>query len=1211
MISSVLLLFPFFAVAFAANDWNTPCVTGQCSYDLPTTTSGPSGTMKIWGSENAITDITPAANWEIMGCDPTALSQNIRLVCMNNDPSSLCGHLYQNGGAVNKLVRLPENCGANAFARVSKSWIWTTIQALAIDTDFGSVDWSNAGKVNIAIEASNTPASTAAPSTITPAPLSRRARQKRRFLGEADSAVHQATSDVASLATKAASAVKSAASSAESAIASDTAVDTSKTFTPSPLTFSDTKNIFNTSVNCGGPVSSSLSVNVTGNVNVAPSITLTVNGTLIPPEFTEFQATTSMTAQLGGTLNLAADVTGSVDSGQITLLNVGIPGFDFPGVNAEFTGEVDLAMDMAVGINFNVNNAQLVFPPNDSNTVDSNAFSVGDTPLQLSASPSVQATGTLTAHLIPTINLGISAIGGKASATVFLALDTSASLVLSLDASARITGTIGDNSTSSAAVSSVEATATSSATDSSNTTTAATNSIINVAATTTSAEAASTASANATDSSSSAAGPSTTIANATATDSSVNATATAPVVDPSASALAGTRRDNTTTSAAFGGCVQVNAGLAVNAGAQGDFFGLFNDDAQRIALAACGSSRSYYNLQLAATLVKGATDSHKILFLPVFYAILDPAQIPTPADLESFQPDTRASLACASLALEVIFDIIDAVSKKYQEPDDVGPTLWPRMWPWIFFMHEYREYLGASSTFQDPQAYTRFLLFVADIYDPEPMRDIISSTPGFRVLLATTWTLLPKPRGEAYEGCLWFLAGIIASLDFTDPLHFAEVVDGAGGTLGDLARLMMRHMDDVVNGQFSWKIGSSASYMRDLARLILAPDSRYPVQQSTPPYFSTRQNFLETLRLHGFVPAFVVAMDTVLEACKSNPNSFLHDNFESSFVVTLELLEYLLNTTLGYQWLPAAIEAGLLRMMAGVATEFPSMFNDRLRFLLTKILPDGLLYYHVVVAMEKVLDEVTEIWSSEELEEMEIIDDWDSFRDLAENRVQLLDSAQSNRACDNLECGQIQDSSRCRRCSGCKTHYYCSSNCQITDWKHGGHRDHCGSPALLTLGETSLCPLGFRERNFLRAVVQADYADGIHSICEAQVMVMANHPADRFFTFFDYTDNQVQISVHSVVNSHIANDLKRVGSEWSEILSRASRSVGRVQLHVIRVPEGSETRLLVIPLRTNSSQIHDALRELARVIPTDSKEEDISDEVERILEQAVDVVEIH
>ncbi|KAJ7247072.1 hypothetical protein C8J57DRAFT_1241222 [Mycena rebaudengoi] len=578
----------------------------------------------------------------------------------------------------------------------------------------------------------------------------------------------------------------------------------------------------------------------------------------------------------------------------------------------------------------------------------------------------------------------------------------------------------------------------------------------------------------------------------------------------------------------------------------------------------------------------------------MFYAIMDPAQIPTPADLESFQPDTRASVACASLALEVIFDIIDVVLKKYQEPDDVGPTLWSRIWPWIFFMHEYREYLGASSFFREPQAYTRFLMFVADIYGPQPMRDIISSTPGLRVLLATTWTLLPKSPKEAYETCLWVLVGIIGSLDFIDPLHFAEMVDGAGGTFDDLARLMMRHMDDVVNGQFSWKIGSSASYMRYLARLILAADSGYTVEQSTPPHLSisTRQKFLETLRPHGFVPAFVVAMDTVLEACKSNPNSWLHNNFESSFVVTLELLQHLLNTTLRYQWLPAAIEAGLLRMMAGVAVKFPSMFDDRLRFLLTKILPDGLLYYHVVAAMEKVLDEVAEIWSSEELE-AGIIEDWDSFHELAEKRVQLLDRVQSSRACDNLEVPSAEKSKIARVVDGARDVRPTITAPAIVKSRTGSTAD------IAIIVAPQLC------------CASTDYADEIHSICEAQVIFMANHPADRFFTFFDYTDHPVQISVQSVMNSHTSDDLKNVGSEWAEILSRAGRSVGRVQLHVIRVPEGSDTRLLVIPLRTNSSQVHDALRQLARSIPTGFKEEDISGEVERILEHAVDLVEIH
>lgn len=61
---------------------------------------------------NAISDITGAAGWEILGCSPDAEAQDIRLVC-KSDSSHDCAHLYQNIGAVGKIVRLPENVCLN------------------------------------------------------------------------------------------------------------------------------------------------------------------------------------------------------------------------------------------------------------------------------------------------------------------------------------------------------------------------------------------------------------------------------------------------------------------------------------------------------------------------------------------------------------------------------------------------------------------------------------------------------------------------------------------------------------------------------------------------------------------------------------------------------------------------------------------------------------------------------------------------------------------------------------------------------------------------------------------------------------------------------------------------------------------------------------------------------------------------------------------
>jgi hypothetical protein len=56
--------------------------------------------------------------------------------------------------------------------------------------------------------------------------------------------------------------------------------------------------------------------------------------------------------------------------------------------------------------------------------------------LSLSVSPNVTASGSLQAHLIPALNFGLSALGGKASATVFFQLDSSATVDLSLSGSA-------------------------------------------------------------------------------------------------------------------------------------------------------------------------------------------------------------------------------------------------------------------------------------------------------------------------------------------------------------------------------------------------------------------------------------------------------------------------------------------------------------------------------------------------------------------------------------------------------------------------------------------------------------------------------------------------------------------------------------------------------------------------------------------------------
>ncbi|KAJ7612656.1 hypothetical protein FB45DRAFT_843208 [Roridomyces roridus] len=518
--ASFLALVPFFLAVNAANDWNVACTTGSCSWDLPANATS-SGTLKIWGSNTAISDVTPAANWQILGCDSNALSQNIRLVCMNDpsDPDSQCSHLYDNTGAVNKIIRLPEGCGAGPFARVAawgtsdnqdipaslkarlvrRSGNPAVVHTLKMDTNFDAVDHSKNGAVNIAIQGANVPG---APTTIN-IPKTRRglnAPTARSFgsivsgalrslkdgidnaassvknaaedvgddiadaAGKAESAVEnvatKAATAVKNVATEAATAVKNAATKVATAVkdaatevaagvaeAADNNVDVNKTFDLPPLTFDQSKNLITQSIACG-PVSAALSADIDANANAQVTVTVAGAGTLVPPKLTSFGVVAGLSGSAAGTLTVKADVTGHIDSGDISLFNAGIPGFDIPGiitvgptfqVNAKVVGDVNIPLDMTVGINLNLNNAQLAFPPNVTDPTDSSAFSLGDTPITFSATPNVAATGTITVHLIPSVNLGVSALGKTADATISLALDTNAALSMNLDASGSAT----------------------------------------------------------------------------------------------------------------------------------------------------------------------------------------------------------------------------------------------------------------------------------------------------------------------------------------------------------------------------------------------------------------------------------------------------------------------------------------------------------------------------------------------------------------------------------------------------------------------------------------------------------------------------------------------------------------------------------------------------------------------------------------------------
>ncbi|PAV18281.1 hypothetical protein PNOK_0676700 [Pyrrhoderma noxium] len=416
-------LLPIPLVLSANNDWSNPCLGGWCAYDIPASENTMAASMIITGSSNSISDITAAAGWEILNCDSNSTEQDIRLVCSGDETS--CEHIFESG-AEHTVVRLPEDCGSVPFAHVAKAWIsedqslpsnlsaklmrrdgtTPTVHALSLNTNFSQAADSTMGNVSLFISGSNIPGAAGNATQQLASGVSTRRRSRAAYRRGLFSDIVNSISDAADK-------VLGALNNQDI----NESISLPQSIWTNPSTFSM-------------------------QLHAQVLVGVVATGHLIPPSISDFAVFSTLTADLEGSLDVSADVLGTVDTGKVPLVTIPIAGFDIPGIltvgpsvsiDGQAVATVDLGMDLAVNLTYKVNNLTLFFPPSDDHKSVADV-SPNNTPLKLSAVSDVSANATLEAHLIPSLNVGVSAFGSSAS--VFLDLDTSATLNLGLDANA-------------------------------------------------------------------------------------------------------------------------------------------------------------------------------------------------------------------------------------------------------------------------------------------------------------------------------------------------------------------------------------------------------------------------------------------------------------------------------------------------------------------------------------------------------------------------------------------------------------------------------------------------------------------------------------------------------------------------------------------------------------------------------------------------------
>ena len=209
-----------------------------------------------------MSDITGAAGWQIKGCDAnwSTGAAHVSIVCSGTRVQmARCSQLFEDGGAVDTIVRLPTNCGTGPFARVVSSVVVTppgnVLRApethnVVLDYNFNKIKKVR-GEVSFAVTTSNVPSTGTVP---------------------ADAAVLRRNSTEL---------LKR--------------WDSKQMFNLPPIAFNEARNLYSQSINCPAPsglgvgYSAGVSVDVSARVNALAAFGFTVSGTILPPAIDRFQ----------------------------------------------------------------------------------------------------------------------------------------------------------------------------------------------------------------------------------------------------------------------------------------------------------------------------------------------------------------------------------------------------------------------------------------------------------------------------------------------------------------------------------------------------------------------------------------------------------------------------------------------------------------------------------------------------------------------------------------------------------------------------------------------------------------------------------------------------------------------------------------------------------------------------------------------------------
>ncbi|KAJ7648335.1 hypothetical protein DFH06DRAFT_1476353 [Mycena polygramma] len=540
--------------------------------------------------------------------------------------------------------------------------------------------------------------------------------------------------------------------------------------------------------------------------------------------------------------------------------------------------------------------------------------------------------------------------------------------------------------------------------------------------------------------------------------------------------------------------------------------------------------------------------------LPIFYANLDPTHIPT-AEFDGDDPSIpRALLILGTLRL----------LKPSHAPAVVD--LWPRLWEWLSFLHTYHDYIPSLALLR-PVSYD-LLSIITTCTSNSDASELIGRTPGVREVVMHAWSSLVGDNNaeDTYVGFI-DLGGILSYfMNAKEPANRAELLDATDGSSG-LAYLIARYIErfmpiegTAVTEETVYLYEGVVSFILDLT------EDTGEIQ---------RVDIAGALVSAGLVASFTAVVCAI---SKSPPN--MQDCVVELLEDSFEVLHLLLNGS--HKAIRDAIPAGLLQAIvrSSIICDGDDFESTPLHEVVDNMLPAATIYRSVLLKLEPELANVKEIADSTVFQATTMAEIWEYFVDVAQERIELeraVGATSSQKACDNMECGIIQGKREFRRCSHCRQVYYCSSECQKRDWR-SGHRESCDSLRICRFKNSDISR---RDLSFMCALFDSDsYELQNEDRLQERVFLMRDHPGEPIVSVLDYSDGSVRAFITTLAEERAADEHRDVC--WIEHVSRAARSRGRMELHIMRAWDGTRQRRWMFPQRCNHSRLTDGLTRILK-----------------------------